>query len=276
MKNQLKGRVIDLIILLFKALSRRQRKRVAFSLATLILKLAKKTRLRAIANISNAMPHLSHEEVEHLAFTSYQNIVFGVLECFWLDQVTFDFHISSSAQKILDSGAGVSVATMHMGCYEAVPFALQALTQRSSTLSKIPKFLTCAQQVYQRMGVQCIDKHETGGIFHLLKAINNQRVVSLHSDHYASDTELTFFGRKTGAPCGAAILSAYGRVPLLLSFAILQPDGRYKVYIETVNSTCVQHDQASYHLAMKQVYQRFEEIILQYPEHWYWSYKRWR
>ncbi len=260
----------------FKKLSRSSRRKLCFSLARTVLKLANKTRHRGIANISAAMPHLTEQEVEALAFISYQNIVFGVVECFYLDQVDFEYQISAEADAILKQGQGASVATMHMGCYEVVPFAMQVLTKRSSTLSKIPVFMPDGKKIYREMGIDCIDKNDSDSLFQLLKAINNKQVVSLHSDHYAKDTQLTFFGRETGAPCGAAILSAYGKVPLLLSFAILQPNGAYKVYVEVIRDTQVETNTDSIHKVTCEIYQRFEQIITEYPEHWYWSYKRWR
>jgi len=270
------NQLIQLLISVFKLFPRTGRRTFARGTAWLIFNLAKKTRLRAQANISRAMPYLNNHEVRLTAIDSYKNIVHGVLECFWLDELEFEFDIDEKTRAILNSGRGVSIATMHMGCYEIVPFAIQALTQRSSTLSNIPDFLHCAKKVYAQADIHCINKKESGAFLQLLKGIRQNRVVSLHSDHYADDMELNFFSQKTGAPCGAAMLSAYGKTPLLLSYGILLPNGKYKIYIETLSQEPVGPSKDSLQQAMKDIYRRFEHIILQYPEHWYWSYKRWR
>lgn len=275
-KHRLANSLVKGIVTLFKSVDRKTRKRIAFGLASLIFALATKTRKRAMNNIANALPHLTLLEVKELSYLSYKNIVFGVLECFWLDELEFEFELDPAAKEILESGLGVSVATMHMSCYEVVPVALQKLTQRSTTLSKIPVFLECAKKIYLDMGIDCINKSGADCFFPLLKAIKQNQVVSLHSDHHAADIKLKFFGQQTGAPSGAAMLSAYAKTPLLLSYALLQESGKYKVYVETVNAKPIQSNNGDVTLAMEAVYNRFESIICQFPEQWYWSYKRWR
>lgn len=275
-KYRLLNTVIKGLVALLKAVSISNRKRFAFAMASLILTCASKTRFRAMANIARAMPQLSHDEVKAMAYSSYKNIVFGVLQCFWLDELEFEFELDDCARKLLNSDTGASIATMHMGCYEAVPYAVQKLTQRSTTMSNIPTFVTCAHKVYADMQIDCIDKKQPGSFLCLLQAIRKQRVVSLHSDHYAEDLRLNFFSQETGAPCGAAMLSAYGQTPLLLSYGVPVANGRYKIYIETISEDPISTDKAAMRQAMQAIYRRFEHIILQHPEHWYWSYKRWR
>jgi len=276
LKYQFINMLIKGLVGLLRAVSVSKRRRFAFAVASLILSCASKTRFRAMANIARAMPHLSHAEVKAMAYSSYKNVVFGILQCFWLDEITFDYELDETAKTLLHAKTGASIATMHMGCYEAVPFAIQKLTQRSTTMSNIPSFVTCAHKIYQDMQIDCVNKKQAGSFLYLLQAIRKQRIVSLHSDHYADDMLLNFFSQQTGAPCGAAMLSAYGQTPLLLSYGVPQQNGHYKIYVETISQQAISTDKAEMRKAMQAIYRRFEHIILQHPEHWYWSYKRWR
>jgi KDO2-lipid IV(A) lauroyltransferase len=255
-----------------------RRQSIAFWLGKVIIKVSKKTRLRAMKNIANALPELSMQQREEILTRSYQTIVFGVLESFWLSDLENEIDIlcDEHTLSLLQNKEGASVASMHMSCYEMAPFALQQLTWPITTLSKIPSYIKSAKNIYDKANIQVINKNSDNYFLKLLQASRNKSVICLHSDHYANDVKINFFNKKTGAPNGAAIISAYSKVPLLLCYPILQKNGRYKVYIETVNANHVKSNKTDIDNATQAIYQRFEEIILQHPNQWYWSYNRWR
>lgn len=266
---------VKLIIRCLKLFSRFQRRRFAYLLGYLIFTVSTRTQKRAISNVINAMPDLTRQEARNLALKAYQNTVLGVFECFWLEQLDYRVSCDALAAQHLASEQGAVVVTLHMGCYELVPFVVQQQTQRSATISNIPIYLDSANEIYQRAGIRCINKKHPQAFFKLIEAVKNKLNVCIHSDHYADDLELEFFGRKTGVPSGAAVLSRIGKKPLILSYAIHKPDGTYLInfkFIEILEGTCKDKVQD----IMQQVYEQFELIILQHPDQWYWSYNRWR
>ena len=275
-RDKLAGKLVFPIIGLIRSFRRDTRKRIAHVIARLILTFARKTRRRAINNVIQAFPFISPVEAELLAISAYENIVFGVLECFWLRQVPYQVHMTDEARRLLNSERGAVIATMHMACYEIVPFVVQEITKRSATMSKIPDFIPDGLSVYEQSGIYCVNKCEQGGFLKLVNVVKNGGVVSLHSDHFAKDTKVRFFGRKTHAPCGAAMLSALAKAPLLLAYGVLDHNDTYQVYFECVESECVNPQHNGVEWAMREVYLRFEKAILQFPEQWYWSYNRWR
>lgn len=275
-RDKLGGKLVFPIIRFLQKRRRTTRKRFAHSVAKLIFTLSPKTRKRAIANVSQAFPFISQVEAEMLALNAYENIVFGVLECFWLSELPYEVHMTDDAKRIIDSGQGAVIATMHMACYEVVPYVVQKLTRRSATLSKIPSFIPDGLSVYQQNGIQCIDKKEEGAFLKLVSALKSAEIVSLHSDHYATDTQVRFFGRKTQAPCGAAMLSTLAKAPLLVAYGVLDHNDTYQVFFECVEPEYVQQQQNGVAWATREIYHRFEKIIMRFPEQWYWSYNRWR
>lgn len=276
MKNWTINFMIQTSIAILKCISRSVRQRIIFAVATCILKVARKTRLRAIKNITNAMPAMDIEHIENLVYQSYQNIVFGVTECFWLDDIEFEIECTEDTLRLLHNPKGCSICTMHMSCIEVAPYAIQKLVGEVTTLSKIPNFLKGAHDVYSRSNINVIDKADPDRFFKLLGASRNGASVCLHGDHYAKEVDVTFFGQPTQAPTGAAMLSAYSKVPLLLCYAILQDDGRYKVFLETIIESHVDNTKLDIAHTVEKIYVLYERVIALHPEQWCWSYNRWR
>jgi KDO2-lipid IV(A) lauroyltransferase len=256
-------------------------------LGKLILRCAKKTRQRAISNIQNALPALSMAEVETLAYDAYANCAFGVAESLWLEQLEPDIFCDEATLKILQSGEGACIATMHLGCYEAVPLAVQKFSGKSVTLTNIPHFIEDGMQFYAKANIVAVNKNDTDAFATLLRHTCSNAYISLHSDLHANQIELDFFDRKVKAPAGIAMLSKMTKKPLLLAYAVYQDDGKIQVFFETIidkysktndHATTMTADISNQPVEqiMSHIYQRFEQIIKQYPDQWYWSYNRWR
>ena len=246
-------------------------------IARVIFTLSPKTKKRSIHNLRIAIPDETNDDkIRYLAVTAYQHCVFGVLEVFWFEDVEYTFEMDAATKKLVASGVPLSIATMHLSCCEAVPFALQALTGRVTTVSKVPKLTAGLQSLYEKHGVCCIDKSKAGTFFSLLSKINVNGVICLHSDHFGSDVDVEFFKQKTGAPAGPAMLSAQAKTPLLIAYAVLEKNNTYTIHIETVSLLPVGQSLDAFQFAMQTIYRRFEIIILKYPEQWCWFYKRWQ
>lgn len=245
-------------------------------LSAAIFAMSAKTRGRARNNIRRALPELDTGRVNALARCSYRNIVAGLFECLHLDKIEMEWRCDQATLALLNSNRALSIATLHMGCYEVVPLGIQRITGRSVTLSKLPAYLPSAAKIYQQAGIQVIDKQSINAFLKLLSAVTEKQVVSLHSDLYGSDTAVRFFDQSTTAPAGAAMLSAYSGCPLLLAYAVRISPFRYQLHVETLFADAVGRDRAKIDIAVQAIYNRFEQIIKCHPQQWYWSYNRWR
>lgn len=273
-------------------LTRARRKKLIKNIGKSMLFIAKKTRLRAIKNITRAMPELSLKEATDLAFDAYGNCAYGVAETFWLAEIEPDIFCDEDTLRILQSGQGACIATMHLGCYEAVPLAVAKFTKQSVTLSNIPSFLAGSMDFYSSANITAINKNSDNAFSELLKTSGNNAYVSLHCDLYANQIDVSFFGQQTKAPAGIVLLAKMSKKPLLLAYAVYQGDGQVQVFFETlyVNQNLIetkssdesamqsieQVPEPTVEQLMSTIYQRFEQIIKQYPNQWYWSYKRWK
>ncbi len=279
-KQKLVTKSLELLVTSLKRKPKSQRKAIVHRVARLLLLLSKKTRRRAIANIRRAMPGLSLIAVKELAFEAYANCAYGVAESFWLEQLEPEIFCDESTLQILQSGQGACIATMHLGCYEAVPLAIKKFAGQSVTMTDVPNFIEDGLQFYANAEIIAIDKKSPSAFTDLLKHAKNNAYISLHCDLWANEAEVEFFKQKTKAPAGIALLAAMTRQPLLLGYAVYREDGQIQVFFETIHSNTsiinVQDDRPIAEQLMEKIYLRFEQIIRQYPEQWYWSYKRWR
>lgn len=274
-KQRLITKSLTLLIATLQKTSRQKRRLVLGKIGKLILFLSKKTQQRAIGNIRRAMPSFSEKEAKALAFSAYSNCAFGVAETFWLDELEPEVFCDESTLEILQSSKGACIATMHLGCYEAVPLAIAKLTHSSTTLTNVPKFIESGLQFYANAGVTAINKKSSSAFIELIRQAKKNSYVSLHCDLWGNEVEVSFFNQKTKAPAGIALIAKMTQKPLLLGYSIYDEQGNIKVYLETLyKESC--YNQLSHEQVMATIYQRFEEIITQYPEQWYWSYKRWR
>jgi KDO2-lipid IV(A) lauroyltransferase len=278
-RNSTKSKIliyaVKMLVGILRALPNTIREKGIKNLGKLILHCAKKTRNRAMRNISHALPELPFKEVKQLAFDAYANCAFGVVESLWLDQLEPEIFCDEATLKILQSGHGACIATMHLGCYEAVPLAINKFSGQSVTLTNMPSFIEHGLQFYANADITAINKNDNNAFAQLLKYSSSNAYISLHCDLYANQTEVNFFNQKTKAPSGVVMIAKMSKKPLLLAYSIYQDDGRIQVFFETVD-TMNQDQGKPIDEIMSDIYLRFEEIIKQYPNQWYWSYNRWR
>jgi lauroyl/myristoyl acyltransferase len=273
-------------------LTRHRRKSLIKKTGKTILYFSRKTRLRSIKNIVNAMPELSIKEASDLAFEAYGNCAYGVAESFWLSEIEPEIFCDEGTLRILQSGQGACIATMHLGCYEEVPLAVAKYAKPSVTLTNIPRFLADSMDFYSNANINVINKKSANAFSELLKQSSNNAYISLHCDLYANQTDVTFFGQETKAPSGIVLLAKMSKKPLLLAYAVYQGDGQVQVFFETlyvnhgsideqlseksIKNSLKQDIEPTVEQIMSNIYQRFEQIIRQYPNQWYWSYNRWK
>ncbi len=284
LKEKSLSKLLRLLLAALTKLTRTRRKKLIKNIGKTILYFAKKTQLRAIKNITNAMPELSIKEATNLAFDAYGNCAYGVAESFWLSEVEPDIFCDEDTLRILQSGQGACIATMHLGCYEAVPLAVAKFAKESVTLTNIPRFLADSMDFYSAVNITAINKNSSSAFSELLKKSGSNAYLSLHCDLYANQTGVTFFDQETKAPAGIALLAKMSKKPLLLAYAIYQGDGQVQVFFETLyvnpnltsQASSEQETEPTVEQIMSKIYRRFEQIIKQYPNQWYWSYNRWK
>lgn len=247
-----------------------------FGLSRLILKHSQKARCRAINNIKRAFPDMHETAVEALAYKSYSHICLGVVQILKLRSLELHIHCDSDTLELMRNQQGACVATLHSACYEAVPLAVARVTNNSTTLSNIPSHLAFAHKLYKEANIRCLNKRQNGAFIGLLRAAQEGQNIVLHSDHFAQDVAVRFFNHDTFAPGGIAMLSAMAKKPIVIGYARYDKDYNCHVHFETFSPTACAKKSEAIQETMQNLYRRFEDLICQIREDWYWSYNRWR
>ncbi len=268
--------LLNALLAFLRTKPRGYRRKLVKTLGRCTLFCSSTTRLRAIRNIANALPDLPVDEIKTLASEAYANCAFGVAESFWLEQLEPEIFCDESTLRILQSGSGACIATMHLGCYEAVPLAVQRFTEQSVTLTNIPTFINDGIAFYTKANIIAIDKNSPSAFAELIKHSSNNAYISLHCDLWANEFCVNFFQQQTKAPAGVALLAKLSKKPLLLGYAVYQKNYQIQVFFETIDQNTPHQSQVTVEQLMQKIYHRFEQIIRKHPEQWYWSYKRWR
>ncbi|MBB5205470.1 KDO2-lipid IV(A) lauroyltransferase [Inhella inkyongensis] len=212
-----------------------------------------------------------------MALRSYARVCMGVLDSLFLKELRVDIaYEDAGARQALTQGERACVSTLHMGCYETVALALQRLTGRCTTLAKLPPGLPSIATRLRASGIRYLDRTEGNQLFELVAALRKGGFVCLHADHQGRDIEVRFLGQTTKAPVGCALVAALGGAPLLLGHAQMLAAGHYRVSFSTLSTQAPGRDLASLKRQVRRCYRRFDALVRAHPEHYYWSYARFR
>lgn len=245
-------------------------------------KLIKKRRLITQKNIQNAFPEKTFDEIEKIAIKSYQTMVKTFMMSLWIpdtcrDDTKVKFDNYEVFEKAKAQGKGVIIASLHMGCFEAVQKV--ALTNKLYDVIKPQKNFLLDKYMNdnrKRTGINLIYKGSSA-TKDLVKALKNKDVVCLFSDHFDDGCEVSFFNKKTKASTGVAALALKYGSPVVLMYNILDEKGISTIYfdkiveIEKTDNLKIDIEKNSQNL----IYE-FERLIKNHPEQWMWFHRRWR
>lgn len=251
-------------------------------LGLLSYKLIKKRRIVTLNNIRNAFPEKSEDEVEKIAVKSYQTMVKTFMMSLWIPDTCRDdkkvkYENYEVFEEAKNQGRGVIIASLHMGCFEAVQKI--ALTNKLYDVIKpqknilLDKFMNDNRR---KTGVNLIYK-DSASTRELIKALKNKDVVCLFSDHYDLGCDVEFFGKKTQASSGVASLALKYGSPVVLMYNILDDNGVNTIHFEKIMEIEKTEDLKTDIVTNTQIMiHEFERLIKRYPEQWMWFHRRWR
>ena len=137
------------------------------------------------------------------------------------------------------------------------------------------------------------------GIRRMLRTVRRGEFITLLFDQDAgrNGVFLPFFGRPASTSQGPARFARMAKAPIVMGFAIRQPDGRYRARLigpfelprgrkslqasgvgESVHSVA---DHASGVSAaekklLEEMVGQLEDVIRSHPEQWFWMHRRWK
>lgn len=245
-------------------------------------KLIKKRREVTLNNIKNAFPEKSLEEVERIAIASYKTMVKAFMMSLWLPNTCKDdskvkYSNYELFEKAQSENKGVILLSLHMGAFEAMQKI--ALNHESYDVVKeqknplLDKFMNDNRK---KTGLNIIYKGASS-LKELVKALKNNKIVCLFSDHYDIGCEVMFFGKKTKASTGVAALGLKYESPVILVHNILDENNVNTIYFDKILNLDKTGDiKKDVETNTQKIIYEFEDLIRKNPEQWMWFHRRWR
>lgn len=278
MKDNIEYYFIKILRLLLMPLPLKIRYYLFENIGLLMYFLIKKRREVTLNNLKIAFPEKSDEELIKIAKKSYKNMGKMIVVTTYLKEVTSRDDTVIENEEIVDNefakGKGVIIASLHLGAFEAG--CKMSRTKKVYAVFRTQKNRKLNNIMTKYRGQAGMNTIMKGDSEALNNALKEKPLLALVTDHYTSDIEITFFGKKTMAASGAIILGIKYKIPIIYTYAIFDKDGIRIVNQEVINIEKKETLKETLVYNTQKLFYLFEETIKRYPDQYMWQHKRWR
>jgi len=287
-KHKLEYYAMRGLAILFRRLSHKQASKLGGRLGLLAGMLLPKRRRLAAENLRRAFPGWSERKLRAICWANFQHIGICGVEMLRLDMLSSDRSVLERHYKIvgfenfdkaLALNKGVILLTGHLGFWEAGHYVFSALGYNSAAVIKPlknPMSNVYFTNIRESFGSGLIDSRK--GARKILKDLQQGKIVGILLDQHISppgSVVTEFFGRKAYTTTAISNLAMKYQVPVVPTFCLRLPDGRYQIKAEPMIMLAGQGD-----AAVARNTQRLTDIIetavRRDPSQWFWMHKRWR
>jgi KDO2-lipid IV(A) lauroyltransferase len=253
---------------------------------SVIIFLFPKHRKRVTENLRASFPELPAKKIKKIAKESYQNFVLSILEFIEIAELKkeeiegrVEVYGLSNLEKAVSDGKGVIMATVHLGNWEMMG---RVLTSKGYKLNVIAR--KQRNELVERLIREKRQKAGFGVIYSesakvdVLKALSSKEIVAILIDQDAGrgGVFVDFFGRPASTTPSPIIFSTRTGAPIIPFYNIRKKDGSLRVMIEEPfllkNEGTIKRDIA---LNLEALTKKFEEVIREHPDQWFWLHNRW-
>ncbi len=252
-----------------------------------------------LENLRYAFPEWDESRRLEVAQNCYRHFGVVFLDFTRLPRMSpaeFEAHVEIENEEALraltEGGRGGVLASAHIGNWEVLGARVAcagypiwvAVRKQSNRL--VDQFVTQAREA---TGMRVLKTDE--GFRRMLRTVRNGEFITLLFDQDAgrNGVFLPFFGRPASTSQGPARFARMAKAPIVMGFAIRQPDGRYRARLigpfelpaeeepaaSRVGETSGDSSNAEKKLLEEMVGQ-LEDVIRSHPEQWFWMHRRWK
>ncbi len=241
--------------------------------------------------IREVFPDMPARRLRHVAWISWRNFVFNIVDTFrlprvnesWLRRYMVDFdHTVGRVRQSLSHGGGAVGVSLHMGSAEVQAVSLQQMGMDVFVITGQQKNrLVDAKLNAMRgaTGIDCIPKSAGSALFkQVFRRLKQGGVLTMLADlrqpNGGVDVDflggrasvvpgMGLFAKKCGVPVVPSIITREGWVRHHLQvFDPIWPDEAFSTEMDVQRMT-------------QQVFDRFDKAIRDRPEQWFWYNKNW-
>jgi lauroyl/myristoyl acyltransferase len=244
-----------------------------------------------VDNLRVVRPAASERDLQRLALLTYRTYARDTIDfirSLEMNRTEFARYVTEldkyKFDEVLARGKGLIVVGGHFGNWEIGGVALRLLCGYPMTVVGKPESSPVVGQIRKRMreslGIETLEiGHTLETALHIRRLLANNTVVAILLDrHIGRDrVDVQFFGRRAAFLRTPAMIGYLSGAPLLPSFMLRQPDGRFlglcgeAIFVDPTKPT-----EESVQIATQAFANQLEERIRAYPHLWYQFYPYWR
>ncbi|MEW6665974.1 MAG: lysophospholipid acyltransferase family protein [Thermodesulfobacteriota bacterium] len=183
--------------------------------------------------------------------------------------------------RAIAEGKGVFILTAHFGNWEIMSAAISlrfgagAAVVRPIDFAPLDRLVSMLRS---RFGTEAIPKQRA--MRRLMAALRERKMVGILLDQNVDWYEgafVEFLGRWACTNKGLALMALKTGTPVIPTFSVREPDGRYRVIFDREVPLIRTGDRARDVEDNTALFTRaIERFVLRYPEQWFWFHRRWK
>jgi KDO2-lipid IV(A) lauroyltransferase len=251
--------------------------------------LMKEATAALIDNLRVVAPRLGERELRALALRTYRSYARETIDFIrslstnrrelasWLSPLsTFD-RVDRTGKN------GLLLVTGHIGNIELGAVILRAIYEYPLAVVLLPEPDPRVNERRLRMratlGIETVEvRQEMETALRIRRLLSENRAVAMISDRPLGRdrVDVQFFGRPTAFQRAPALMGYLTGAPLVPSFILRQPDGRYAGFaLNPIHVSRTGDRDANVQAAMQEFATALEDMVRQYPHLWYHFYPYW-
>ncbi|SHI93011.1 KDO2-lipid IV(A) lauroyltransferase [Malonomonas rubra DSM 5091] len=287
-KHRLEYYAIRLLAAILKKIPREMALQAGGRLGILAgLVLRKRYRI-AEENMALAFPQWPLHKVKTLTWANFQHIGICGVETLLLDQLRcceedvkryYQCVGFENFDRPLELGRGAILLTGHLGFWECGNYILAANGYAAAAVTKPlknPLADVYFTNIRESFGSQTIDSRK--GARKILKALQQQKIVGILLDQHIAPpgaVPTRFFGRLAYTTTAITNLAMKYQIPVVPTFCLRQPDGRYRV--EALPMIMLEGEgEAALERNTQMLTDLIEAAVRKDPSQWFWMHERWK
>ncbi len=257
--------------------------RVGRRIGRILMRVGKRRRERAFANLALAFPEKSDAERADIAERAFEH--FGIISADFLQiprRSLEEFHASTEVvgrenlDKALALNKGVIFITGHFGNWER---SSTYISSEGHTLSVVARDTDDAgvnsmvNDLRSFTGTKVISRGAAARP--IIAALRRNELVGILPDQNADEIYIPFFGKLAGTVLGPGVIHERTGAPVIPAYCVRIAPGKYRIEVHPALEPLPGYETKGEGM-MRAINASLEEIIRKHPEQWLWFHDRWR
>lgn len=232
----------------------------------------------AIRNFESAGIHKSKKDFRHTIRSCYRQYGRTFVELLFLDRMNWrenkDYTLSIPDNFLSSIKDGAILVSAHLGNWEIMGKVLAEKNVRLAVVvrrQENPLVDRWINSIREHAGMTVVYDSD---IFKIRRLLDEGYSLALLADQDTGrqSFNVCFFGRNCRTAAGPEILARRLTIPVWICYSLRRPSGHFDFHIEPLKTDITE----SAGNMTRRFTLRFEDIIRNHPDQWFWPHNRWK